>query len=297
MHPRSGGGNYLPMRFSIVTPSFRNSDWLKLCIPSVADQGISHEHVVQDSCSDDGTQDWLPQDPRVTAVIEKDRSMYDAVNRGFRRARGELLAYINCDEQYLPGALRQVSEFFDRHPAVDIVFGDFVVVNTRGEYLCERRVLTPQRCHTAVGRNLSFYTAGTFLRRRVIDEHKLFFDPQLRDVGDAEWTMRILRAGLRLATLGFFTSIFTETGANMNLAPNARRETEAFVASAQFCVRLAAPLFVAHYRLRRWRAGYYRPQKFAYAIYTKDSPTTRKTFQITQPTARWNRVAASPTAV
>ena len=92
------------MKFSIVTPSFRNSRWLKLCIASVADQqGVEFEHIVQDSCSDDGTQDWLPRDRRVKAFIEKDSGMYDAVNRGYRRAQGDILAYLNCDEQYLPG--------------------------------------------------------------------------------------------------------------------------------------------------------------------------------------------------
>ena len=66
------------MKFSIVTPSFRNSRWLKLCIASVADQqGVELEHIVQDSCSDDGTQDWLPHDRRVRAFIEKDGGMYD----------------------------------------------------------------------------------------------------------------------------------------------------------------------------------------------------------------------------
>ena len=76
------------MKFSIVTPSFRNSEWLRLCIASVADQaGLAHEHLVQDAGSDDGTLDWLPQEPRVTAYVEKDQGMYDAVNRGYRRAR------------------------------------------------------------------------------------------------------------------------------------------------------------------------------------------------------------------
>src|SRR5579859_3783100 len=116
------------MSFSIVTPSFRNSKWLKLCIASVADQeGVEFEHIVQDSCSDDGTQDWLPRDPRVRAFIEKDTGMYDAVNRGFRRAQGDILAYLNCDEQYLPGALPAVRQFFERHPEIDMVFGDVVV--------------------------------------------------------------------------------------------------------------------------------------------------------------------------
>src|SRR5690349_18314195 len=99
------------MKFSIVTPSFRNSKCLKLCIASVADQqDVEREHIIQDSCSDDGTQDWLPQDHRVRAFIEKDGGMYDAINSGYRRATGDILAYLNCDEQYLPGALQAVDE-------------------------------------------------------------------------------------------------------------------------------------------------------------------------------------------
>src|SRR6185369_7449481 len=80
------------MLLSIITPSFRNSNWLKLCIASVADQGVDREHIVQDSCSDDGTQEWLPQETRVRAFIEKDQGMYDAVNRGFQRSQGEILS-------------------------------------------------------------------------------------------------------------------------------------------------------------------------------------------------------------
>ncbi len=47
-------------------------------------QGVELEHLAQDSCSDDGTQGWLPQDRRVSAFIEKDAGMYDAINRGYR---------------------------------------------------------------------------------------------------------------------------------------------------------------------------------------------------------------------
>src|ERR1700691_3683077 len=134
------------MKFSIITPSFRNSNWLKLCVASVADQeGVSFEHIVQDSCSDDGTQDWLPQDRRVKAFIEKDTGMYDAVNRGFRRAQGEILAYLNCDEQYLPGALKAVHDFFQMHPDIDAVLPDTVIVNPGGGYICHRYSLVPLR--------------------------------------------------------------------------------------------------------------------------------------------------------
>src|SRR5215831_17901881 len=95
--PPSSTADQRHLTFSIITPSYKNSAWLKLCIASVADQkGVELEHIVQDSCSDDGTQDWLPNDRRVKAFIEKDLGMYDAVNRGLRRARGEILAYLNC---------------------------------------------------------------------------------------------------------------------------------------------------------------------------------------------------------
>src|SRR4051795_392313 len=117
------------MKFTIVTPSFRNSDWLKLCIPSVADQGVTHEHIVQDAGSDDGALEWLPQETRVRAFVEKDRGMYDAVNRGFRRGDGDVYAYLNCDEQYLPGALAAVERFFTDHPEADIAIADIVVTD------------------------------------------------------------------------------------------------------------------------------------------------------------------------
>src|SRR5262245_55356082 len=119
--------------FSIITPSFRSSAWLKLCLASVADQGVPAEHIVLDAGSDDGTLDWLPRDGRAKVFVEKDQGMYDAINRGMRRASGELLAYLNCDEQYLPGALRMASEFFELHPAVDMLFGDVVMVSPEGQ--------------------------------------------------------------------------------------------------------------------------------------------------------------------
>ena len=101
------------MRFSIITPSFRNSEWLKLCVASVADQQVDLEHIVQDAGSDDGTLDWLLTDSRVKAFVEKDSGMYDGINRGLRKATGEIVAYLNCDEQYLPGALSAVKEMFE----------------------------------------------------------------------------------------------------------------------------------------------------------------------------------------
>lgn len=277
------------MRLSIITPSFRSGRWLKLCIASVADQTVEHEHLVQDAGSDDGTLDWLTQDVRVQAFVEKDRGMYDAVNRGYRRARGELLAYLNCDEQYLPGALAKVAAFFDQHPEVDVVFGDCLVVDGAGNYICERRSLTPQLLHTWTASNLAFLTAVTFLRRRVLDTHQLWFNADYRDAGDQDWALRLVKAGLKTAVLPEFLSIFTETGVNMNLGANATRERIEFHAAAPRWARVLAPAALVHFRWRRWRAGHYRCPPHDYAIYTQDSPQQRQTFHVAHPTFRWLR--------
>src|SRR4051812_39908365 len=187
------------MNFSIVTPSFRNSRWLKLCIASVADQeGVTFEHIVQDSCSDDGTQDWLPQDRRGEGVIEEEKGGDDALNRGWKggqggfvgwvdcggkklaggpqegfcfweqHPQGDFVAWLNCDEQYLPGALKAVSDYADQHPEVDLIVADTVVVDPEGKYMCSRQSMLPRMPHLWV--RFSILSCGIFLRRKALEE-------------------------------------------------------------------------------------------------------------------------------
>jgi glycosyltransferase involved in cell wall biosynthesis len=274
------------LRFSIITPSFRNSEWLKLCVASVADQGVAHEHIVQDAGSDDGTLDWLAGDERVKLFVEKDKGMYDAMNRGLRRARGQILASLNCDEQYLPGALSAVWDFFERHPEVEVVFGDFVVVDGEGGYLFHRKVQTPLKYHTWVS-HLPTFMCATFFRRSLIQEHGLLFDPALRDVGDGEWMLRLLRRRTRMAVLRRFTSVFTMTGANMSAGENARREARAMAQSAPGWARRLKWLLVLQHRLRRLAGGIYFQKPFAYALYTRTSPERRVSHEVARPVFQW----------
>ena len=214
------------MRFSIVTPSFRSSSWLKLCIASVADQEVPLEHIVQDARSDDGTLDWLLGDSRVTACVEEDSGMYDAVNRGWARAKGRILAHLNCDEQYLPGALKKVSRFFQDHPDTEIVFADVIALGNNGEFLCYRKVQLPSVAYTRAACTLSTLTCATFLRRSVLEKHDLWFDPRYRVIGDAYWVIRSVEKKIPMAVLREYTSAFTLTGVNMNLSQSAEREPQ-----------------------------------------------------------------------
>ena len=277
------------MRFSIVTPSFRNSDWLKLCISSVADQSVELEHIVQDAGSDDGTLDWLLKDQRVTTFVEKDQGMYDAVNRGFSKSSGEICAYLNCDEQYQPGALAAVEQFFQRHPAIEIVFGHSIVVNAQGEFLCHRKSLLPLKAHSMVSSNLSILTCGTFFRRSIFEKRGLVFNPQMRALGDADWLIRCLKQDVPMGLLDLFTSVFTNTGKNLSFNADARRENVTLLAAAPPWLRACRPLIIAHHRVRKWLQGGYRQLPFDYSIYTTRSPEKRVSFHVAHPVARWVR--------
>jgi glycosyltransferase involved in cell wall biosynthesis len=274
------------VRFSIVTPSFRNSDWLKLCVASVADQaGVEVEHIVQDAQSDDGTQAWLAQDRRVQAYFEKDQGMYDAVNRGWRRSKGEILAYLNCDEQYLPGALGAVEEFFRRHPQTDVVFADTVVVDRQGQFICYRKCLVPWK-NTMWAYN-PVISSSIFIHRRVLDQYGLFFDTQWRALGDMMWTVEMVRRRLNLKLMRRFTSSFADTGENLCLQPNSLREMQQVMAKAPAWVRRCRFPLVQLHRLRALCHGIYWEKPFSYSIYTLASLDRRVEFHVSRPTSIW----------
>jgi len=281
---------------SVIIPVYNDTERLLRCLEALEAQTYPRnrfEVIVVDNGSDVPVADTLNRHAGCAILVTEPRpGGFVARNAGIERASGEILAYINCDEQYLPGALRQVADFFTRHPAVDVLFANTVIVNSRGEYLCHREPLVPAQFHIWVSGNLPVLTCATFFRRRIIQERHLFFDPHLKDVGDVTWVMRLLEARLQMAVFPEFTSVFTETGANMNLLPNARREKERLYASAPAWVRAGRPLWLAHHRLRRLLAGHYRTRPFSFSLFTESSPDRRVTHHISRPTYRWVRGAA-----
>lgn len=290
LSPTNPNPNLFWMKISIVTPSFRNSEWLKLCIASVADQeGVLTEHIVQDGGSDDGTLAWLLSDPRVTAYVEKDHGMYDAINRGFQRASGDVVAWLNCDEQYLPGGLAEVAHYFKANPEIDVLIADSIIVDAEGNYICHRYGLRPFLCQ--LWHRFPVLSCSLFVRRRVVSELGLFLDRKWRVLGDLFWVMDMLRHGLRFGVLRRFLSAFTETGENLALSPAAVCEQPMKLAEMPRWIRLARPMLLLIHRFRLVFSGVYFQKPFSYSLYTLNNSLRRTTHHVLHPKARWRNRA------
>lgn len=281
------------MKFSIVTPSFKQPDWLRLCLASVADQFPSDspaagEHWVQDGSPEthrDAIAAVCREFPRAVLRQETDAGMYDALNRGFRNSSGDVCGYLNCDEQYLPGALDKVGRCFTEHPDADVVFGDALVVDEKGRYVCHRQSLVPHLKHTVIC-HFAVLTCALFFRRSLLDRG-FFFDTRYRAIGDLELMARWLEAGVRLHHLPEVLSVFADTGSNLGASATVTEEMRRLQSRYPAWWRAGSGLWAALHRWRKWKAGYYRPRPLDYAIYTREEPGRRTTFHADRPTAVW----------
>lgn len=130
-------------RISIITPSFNQGEFIQATINSVLSQNYPYlEYWVMDGGSSDKTVDILrASGPEVQWVSEKDNGQADAINKGFARAKGDILAWLNSDDTYLPGTLAYVGEHFANHPDVDVVYGDGYYIDKDGAVLHPYRTL------------------------------------------------------------------------------------------------------------------------------------------------------------
>lgn len=121
---------------SIVTPSFNQARFLPETIQSVLGQDYPNlEYLIVDGGSTDGSLEVIRRyaDRLAWWVSETDQGQTDAINKGFGRARGEILAWLNSDDTYLPHAVSEAVAFLRDHPEAGMVYGDANLVNENGQ--------------------------------------------------------------------------------------------------------------------------------------------------------------------
>jgi glycosyltransferase involved in cell wall biosynthesis len=127
-----------PLKISIVTPSFNQSVFLPLTISSVLDQHYPClEYIIIDGGSTDGSADIIRNYEHSLAywASEPDRGQSDAINKGWKRATGDIVGYLNSDDLLLPGSLEQMSAFFEKNNDVDFVYGNATYIDENGEQI------------------------------------------------------------------------------------------------------------------------------------------------------------------
>jgi len=123
---------------SIVTPSFNQARYIEATIQSVLSQDYPRiEYLIVDGGSTDGTVEIIKQYEGRLAwwVSEKDQGQTDAINKGFGRAQGQILAWLNSDDTYEPGTVSAAVKYLLDHPDVGMVYGDCNFINDDGRVI------------------------------------------------------------------------------------------------------------------------------------------------------------------
>ena len=184
------------MTFSIITPSFNQGRYLADCVESVlAQKGIDFEHIVIDANSTDETLEVLQRYPHLKWVSEPDKGMSDGINKGFLRATGDWLIWLNCDDYLTEGALAKVAGFINEHPEADIVHGDCMFVR-EDKSVIRRKYDHPVDIGTLLFVGCYIPSTSTFFRRSIITEGNLV-DLDYKVCMDWEYYLRLLRKGYR----------------------------------------------------------------------------------------------------
>jgi glycosyltransferase involved in cell wall biosynthesis len=120
---------------SIITPSYNQGQFIKETIDSVLSQDYPNiEYIVMDGGSTDDTVEILKSySDRITWVSEKDGGQADAVNKGLRIAKGQIIGWLNSDDTYLEGAISKAVAFLESHPRTDMVYGEGYYIDKRSQ--------------------------------------------------------------------------------------------------------------------------------------------------------------------
>ncbi len=273
------------MKISIITPSFNSLHYLKLCSASIADQAaVEFEHIVVDGASTDGTVEWLRTQPGIQWISEKDNGMYDAVNKGMKLATGDIIAYLNADEQYLPGTLSKIERYFISHSGCDVVFGDFYAVNNYGDLVSYRKSFVPRESYLMASTLYSF-TCTMFFRRKLIEDgHR--FDISYKGASDKIFILGMFQRKYAISHMREYLSTFTVGDHNLSNSAAVIEERKRFVNSLVY--PSLWPVKKIIYKVLRIiekiiRGCYFNAFPIEYKLYTFTSLDKRTTKIVTVP--------------
>jgi glycosyltransferase involved in cell wall biosynthesis len=182
-------------RISVITATLNRRDYLEQAIASVVAQGLQNvEHVVIDGASSDGTLDLLRKNSHLIWISEPDSGMYEALNKGLKRATGDIICLLNSDDTIPQGAFERVRRALRTIPAPDMVSGAVEMVNLSASGERRARIIDAPRFlqlrEQDIGPGITL-TNGRYLTRRLVERVGLF-DERYKMVSDRDYLLRVL---------------------------------------------------------------------------------------------------------
>jgi len=161
---------------TIVTPSYNQAKFIEETILSIKNQDyLNIEHIVVDANSTDGTLDILKKyDGKIKWISEPDNGQTEAINKGFKMSSGQICAFLNSDDSYVPGAFKTVVNYFREHPEVDMLMGNVNYIDENGKItkISYKPPFSVGRMIRAGGSLVS--QSGVFFRRSLFDSIGMF---------------------------------------------------------------------------------------------------------------------------
>jgi glycosyltransferase involved in cell wall biosynthesis len=235
---------------SIVTPSFNQALFIEEALESVRLQNNEHcEHLVIDGMSTDGTVDLLrnrvknKDDWNMFWISERDSGQSEALNKGFRWAKGEIIGWLNSDDRYRVGCFEHIIQAFEDNPEVDIFYGDYLMVDETGKVLEIRREIEFSAFILLYHRILYIPTTATFFRRRVFEEGN-WLNEKLQYAMDLEFFIRLSKRGYCFKHIPQLLADFRmQPNSKTCSSPNQQRleHQQVVFAAAPFLYRLKSP--------------------------------------------------------
>lgn len=285
----------------VVTPTYNALAWLPRCIRSISDQAggrVEVHHHVQDGASTDGTPQWLQEwqeahadTPGYVFTYEsaRDKGMYDAINRAWDRLPDDayMVAHLNSDEQYLPGALARMVEEMERHPRADVLLGTYIVVDDKNNYVCHRRPVMPRAWSSWL--NCACITNSSFYRAELFRRLSPRFNPNWRCISDLVFYRDLLWQHVSFATLpDIVTSLFVCTGSNLAWTSTSDREWESLHKDVPWLLRKCNGVIYRWVNFKRRIVNLFCKDPDSYTCYDGDvdKPACH---MIDKPTVIWKR--------
>ncbi len=178
------------MKLSIVTPSFNQARFIEETILSVRRQSYPNiEHIIVDGGSTDGTLEILRKYNHLIWISEPDKGQSDALNKGFQRATGDIIGWLNADDTYQQNAVETVLDFFSEHPEVAMVYGYVNIVDENGEVIRTR--YSPDFDLGLLIRGGHCYVQPVTFFRRVAFDEVGYLDTSFHEAMDYEFFIRV----------------------------------------------------------------------------------------------------------